>query len=354
MEGLDSSPKEPQSWAQADVGPRRMLLIGRLHEKVHHVLEQHLMEHRLTPGLVLLESTLAAAFRISRAPVQMALRRLHEEGHIHRFGGRGYVVPARPGEPLVPVRANPTLAGLNATLAQDSPEEIARAGWTRISIETQRAIEAAIPFGRFRLSETLMAAHFDVSRTVVRDVLGRIHERGLIAKDERSHWLVGPLTDGGLRDMYEARIILEPAALRRASAMLDRTTLTRMLARVETARAQLPRVEPAVMEQIDHDLHIDCVQNIGNRYLADLVQRTQASLTASHMLTRYLEWGIESGSITEHALVFEALLQNATDAAAEALKTHLERSLDRALTQLKVISVIPLPEMPEYLVPSPP
>jgi DNA-binding GntR family transcriptional regulator len=313
-----------------------MSLSGRLHEKVHQVLEQHLLEHRLTPGLVLLESTIAEAFRVSRAPVQMALRRLHEEGHIQRFEGRGYVVPVAPGAALVPVRANPTLAGLDVSLTRETTEEIARSGWTRIAAETQRAIEAAVPFGRFRLSETLMAVHFNVSRTVVRDVLGRIHERGLITKDERSHWLVGPLTDAGLRDMYEARIIL------------------RMLERVEVARTQLPRVEPALMEQIDHDLHVDCVQNIGNRYLADLIQRTQASLTASHMLTRYLEWGIESGSITEHALVFEALLQGATDAAAAALKTHLERSLDRALTQLKVISVIPLPEMPKYFVPSPP
>jgi len=254
----------------------------------------------------------------------------------------------------VPMRANPILAGLDVTLTRENPEELARAGWARIAAETQRAIEAAVPFGRFRLSETLMAAHFNVSRTVVRDVLGRIHERGLITKDERSHWLVGPLTDSGLRDMYEARIILEPAALGRAAATLDRVTLSPMLERVERARAQLPRVEPALMEQIDRDLHVDCVQNIGNRYLADLIQRTQASLTASHMLTRYLEWGIESGSITEHALVFEALLQGATEVAAAALKTHLERSLDRALTQLKVISVIPLPEMPKYFVPSPP
>ena len=344
----------PKVWGPLGVQPRRMSLSARLHEKVHQVLEQHLLEHRLTPGLVLLESTIADAFRVSRAPVQMALRRLHEEGHIQRFEGRGYVVPPGAGAPLIPVRANPTVAGLDVSLTRETTEELARGSGTRIAAETQRAIEAAVPFGRFRLSETLMAVHFNVSRTVVRDVLGRIHERGLISKDERSHWLVGPLTDGGLRDMYEARIILEPAALRRAAAALDRSTLLRMLERVEVARTQLPRVEPSLMEQIDHDLHVDCVQNIGNRYLADLIQRTQASLTASHMLTRYLEWGIESGSITEHALVFEGLLQGATEAAAAALKTHLERSLDRALTQLKVISVIPLPEMPKYFVPSPP
>jgi DNA-binding GntR family transcriptional regulator len=321
---------------------------------VHQVLEQHLVEHRLPPGLVLLESTLAEAFRVSRAPVQMALKRLHEMGLIQRFEGRGYVVPAASGAIVAPLRINPTQAGLDVTLAADTTDDAARAGWARIAAEVQPVIEAAGPFGRFRLSETLMASHFKVSRTVVRDVLGRMHERGLISKDDRSHWLVGPLTDSGLRDMYEARIVLEPAALRQAAATLDRAMLQEMLDRVGTARDQLPRVEPALMEQIDHDLHVTCVQNIGNRYLVDLIRRTQASLAASHRLTRLLEWGIESGSITEHALVFEALMQGATESAAAALRTHLQRSLERARTQLKVVSVLAIPEMPEYLVSDPP
>ncbi|HEX3982690.1 MAG TPA: GntR family transcriptional regulator [Acidisoma sp.] len=321
---------------------------------MHQVLEQHLLEHRLPAGLILIESTLAEAFRVSRAPVQMALKRLHETGLISRFEGRGYIVPAAEGRAAPPLRISPTQAGLDVSLGADHAEDTARAGWVRIATEVQREIEAAGPFGRFRLSETLMASHFKVSRTVVRDVLGRMHERGLISKDDRSHWLVGPLTDSGLCDMYEARIVLEPAALQQAAATLDRAMLLQMLERVEAARAQLPRVEPALMEQIDHDLHVDCVQNIGNRYLVDLIQRTQASLAASHRLTRLLEWGIESGSITEHALVFEALLQGATEAAAAALKTHLQRSLERARTQLKVISVIAVPGMPDYLVPDPP
>ena len=329
-------------------------LSSKLHEKVHHSLEQHLLGHRLPAGLVLLESTLADAFRVSRAPVQMALKRLHEAGLICRFEGRGYVVPGADGAAVTPLRINPTVAGLDVTLAAEHAEETARASWVRIATEVQRVIEAAGPFGRFRLSETLMAAHFKVSRTVVRDVLGRMHERGLISRDDRSHWLVGPLTDSGLCEMYEARIVLEPAALQQAAATLDRAVLQQMLERVEAARVQLPRVEPDLMEQIDHDLHVDCVLNISNRYLVDLIQRTQASLAASHRLTRLLEWGIESGSITEHALVFEALLQGATEAAAAALKTHLQRSLERARTQLKVVSVIALPELPEYLVPDPP
>jgi DNA-binding GntR family transcriptional regulator len=326
----------------------------RLHDKVYQVLELHLVQHRLTPGLVLLEGAIAEAFRVSRAPVQMALRRLHRAGHVQRFEGRGYVVLAAAGTPLVPIRSSLSLSGLDVSILPRTPQDNSRAGWTRVAADTQRTIEAAEPFGRFRLSESRMASHFGVSRTVVRDVLGRLHERGIITKDERSHWLVGPLTDASLREMYEARIILEPAALRQAAGRLDRATLAAMLERVEMARTQLPRVDPTLMEQIDQDLHVDCVQHIGNRHLIDLIQRSHASLKASHMLTRFLEWGIESGSVTEHALIFEALLQGATEAGAEALKVHLERSLERALTQLKVISVVPLPTFPRYLVESPP
>jgi DNA-binding GntR family transcriptional regulator len=329
-------------------------LSTRLHDKVYQVLEWHLIQHRLTPGLVLLEGAIAEAFRVSRAPVQMALRRLHAAGLVQRFEGRGYVVPAAAGTPLMPVRSSLSLSGLDVSILSQKPQDNGRASWARVAAETRRAIEAAEPFGRFRLSESRMAAHFNVSRTVIRDVLGRLHERAIITKDERSHWLVGPLTDAGLREMYEARIILEPAALRQAAAGLDRATLAPMLERVEIARTQLPRVDPTLMEQIDQDLHVDCVQHIGNRHLIELIQRSHASLKASHMLTRFLEWGIESGSVTEHALVFEALLQGATDAAAAALKVHLERSLERALTQLKVLSVVPLPSFPRYLVGSPP
>jgi hypothetical protein len=47
-------------------------------------------------------------------------------------------------------------------------------------------------------------------------------------------------------------------------------------------------------------------------------------LAARHRLSRSLGRGIEAGSITAHAVVFEALLQGATEAVAAGLKTHLE------------------------------
>ena len=54
------------------------------------------------------------------------------------------------------------------------------------------AVAACLIFGEYRIIETEIASHFNVSRTVVRDVLGRLQERGLVRKSQSSRWLAGP------------------------------------------------------------------------------------------------------------------------------------------------------------------
>ena len=59
---------------------------------------------------------------------------------------------------------------------------VGKANWERIYEEVERTPSRSLIFGRYRIIEALMAEEFDVSRTVVRDVLGRLQERGLVQK----------------------------------------------------------------------------------------------------------------------------------------------------------------------------
>ena len=81
--------------------------------------------------------------------------------------------------------------------------------------EVEQAVSACLVFGEFRMVEAEVAAHFYVSRTVIRDVLGRLQERGLLRKTQSSRWIAGPLTAHALKERYDLRGILEPAALMR-------------------------------------------------------------------------------------------------------------------------------------------
>jgi DNA-binding GntR family transcriptional regulator len=143
------------------------------------------------------------------ARVQRALELMAQEGLVHRFNGRGYLVGAA-SSGLEPIRVN--LLTLNLDVSGDIQDYAQRAAWQRIYGEVADRVVACCPFGAYKISESVMCSHFDVSRTVVRDVLNRLNHDGLIEKDRWSHWTAGPLTSRDVKEHFEIRALLEPAA----------------------------------------------------------------------------------------------------------------------------------------------
>lgn len=67
------------------------------------------------------------------------------------------------------------------------------------------------------LQEAGLAAQLGVSRTPVREALGRLASEGLLGTHGRS-FVVPVLTETDVDDIYELRLLLEPEALRQAAA----------------------------------------------------------------------------------------------------------------------------------------
>jgi DNA-binding GntR family transcriptional regulator len=320
-----------------------------LYEIVYRVLHAHIAERKLPEGLVLLEGPIAEVFEVSRAPVNRALRRLHEEGVIQRFEGRGYLVPGRAGE-TQPLRVDVREAGL--TLPATIGEELGqRTSWERIYDAIEAEVGAALPFGRYRILESRLAERYGVSRTVAREVLGRMQERGLVEKGQRPHWIVGPLTAQAMRELYQMRRLLEPAALTEAAGRLAPEQVAGYLERLNEIAERFPNVDSETIGSLDDDLHGACVLNIENGRLKVAIQQCHLPLVTNLTFLEYLGLPDDLPELQEHRLVFELLLAGSVTAAAAALDDHLARSLDRALQRLQVLSVIPTPDVPDYLIP---
>ncbi|MCS6067976.1 GntR family transcriptional regulator [Klebsiella variicola subsp. variicola] len=60
------------------------------------------------------------------------------------------------------------------------------------------------------------AQYYNVSRSVIRESLMRLRDKGLVEKEPYSQWLTGPLTAREIADHFEIRASLEPAALCKA------------------------------------------------------------------------------------------------------------------------------------------
>ncbi len=320
----------------------------RLYKLVYRVLRNHLEADELPEGMVLLEGPMADFFGTSRAPVQKALRMLNDENLILRFEGRGYVV-ARNGRRPEPIRMDIRQSGL--TLPRDIDEAMkSRSSWQRIYGGIEQEVAAAAAFGHYRIHEARLASLFQVSRTVARDVLGRLHERGLVQKTSSSRWVAGPLTATSIKEMYEIRKLLEPAALIRAAPHLDRAVLTDMRDRMLALERDHADLTPELLHQFDLFLHVECLLKTDNKRMASVIRQNQLPVATAQTFQQYLRLSDESATLSEHRLVVELLIKESVDAAAAALVAHLESAQKRTLARLKVFSVVPAPQFSPFLV----
>jgi putative spermidine/putrescine transport system substrate-binding protein len=334
---FDAMPPQPADLEEAAGKP--------YYEIVRDELARNIALARLWRGVVLLEGPIATRLGVSRGPVKRALELLAEDGLVTRFGGRGYVV-GNPGDDAKPIRVN--LLTLDLEVSGDIQDYAQRATWQRIYGDVAESVVACTPFGAYQISESAMCAHFEVSRTVARDVLARLNHDGLIEKDRWSHWTAGPLTARDVREHYEMRQLLEPAALRLAAPSLRPDDLKAMRSRIEAARLV---TSPGGVEALERDLHETCLAPVANRRLVAGIRQSRAPDVINRLFSQYFAVSDRATALDEHDRVLSLVMKGDADGAAEALKIHLEFERERTRARLKVLSVLTAWKVAPYLQP---
>lgn len=315
----------------------------RRYEIAEDVLRTNIAEGILPAGLVLLEGPIADILQISRAPVQRALQTLEAEGLVHRFKGRGYLVGSG-ATALEPNRTDIKTLGL--IIPQHADEALqSRSSWERIYNIVERDVAGCVVFGQYRIIEIELANHFNVSRTVVRDVLTRLRERGLVRKNQSSHWIAGPLTAQTVKDHFVLRGMLEPQALLSGAAHIDRDALTRLFNRLIELEQRHAMDFLKDLEDIQARFINTCVLSTPNERLQDLIRNNLLPVTATGRLLARLGLPGDPTVITELRLIVELLIRGATGAAAAMLETHLEATVNRTIAQMKIVAIIPGPSV---------
>ncbi len=316
----------------------------RRHELVERVLRANIARGHLPRGLVLLEAPLAAVLQTSRAPVQRALRQLERDDLVHRFGGRGYLV-GRAASKASPLRADLRELGLQVSEEMDEALQT-RGSWERIAADLEDAVSSCLAFGEFRMVEAEVAAHFNVSRTVIRDVLGRMQERGLIRKTQSSRWIAGPLTAQALRERYDLRGILEPAAMLAAAPSLDRAALAALRERTGAAGGS----RDASAEPFAQFIAL-CVLAAPNGTLGTMIRQNLVVLDAAARSLARLGLPPDDAALAELRVTMDLLLNGSVAAAAEWWRDHLRAACRRSIAQLKIVAILDRPQaVPSYLV----
>lgn len=300
----------------------------------------------LPHGARLTVASVAQRLNVSRSPVVRAMDNLVQAAVLTPRGRAGYVVG-----PLQGAAGGQVVNLFSLPVALPETDDLlnAPAEWERVLAEVAGAVQGCIPFGIYQVSESAMCEHFAVSRTVTREVLARLHERGILAKDRASHWVAGPLSARSLDEQHELRRLVEPAALQQACLHLPKPVLAGMVARLAAAAATGPTIAPTVMEALEADLHDTCLAAQPNRRIAVAIGHLQAARVVNRLFATHVVQHDESDLLAEHRLVLDHVRLGDAGGAATALRYHLDADHQRTRDRLKVLSVFADPAVSPYL-----
>lgn len=301
------------------------------YELITRVLRHNIENGHLPQGIVLLEGPISAIMQTSRMPVQAALRQLLEEGLIHRFDGRGYLVGS--GDvPLTPLRRD--IRDLDLDISKDVDDALQTRGtWRHVYDQVEEEVASCQIFGEFRIIETELSDYLGVSRTVVRDVLARLQERGLIRKNASSHWIAGPLTARTVREKFELREIMEPAALRMATPFIRYAEVEALLDKIGS--------DPGISSETLGDALLElCIAQAPNTALVEMIRSNRLLLSAVDRALTVLGLPPDATMIEQYQTLFDLIARHPIDSAAEYLRDHLSIIARRYLARMKIVAVI--------------
>jgi DNA-binding GntR family transcriptional regulator len=309
-------------------GPVATGAAPRLYEQAREILAAGIERGAISPGEQLSVAEVARRFGISRSPARQALSALEGRGLVVRAGRTGYRVSARDRPAATSVKdAAPVSSAL-------SPGR----SWERIYREVETALVARMAFGSWHVVENDLAKFYGVSRTVARDVLARLQQRGIVRKDRRSRWYVPGLGRTYVAELYEMRAVLEPVALVDAAKVAPPPVIARLSRHLEEAIADADALDAAALDSLETELHVTFLGYGQNRTLIQALGSYQSLLAAHSYLYRTAPRLYPTEPfLPEHLAVAERLAAGRVDEAGIALAGHLRQSLERALNRIDVV-----------------
>lgn len=178
-----------------------------------------------------------------------------------------------------------------------------------------------------RFSEGEVAERMAASRTPVRQALYRLEREGYLEVYFRSGWQVKPFDFAHFEELYDVRIVLEQAAVKRlcdreageTPALLDE------LKRIWMVAPEQRLTDGREVSRLDERFHCQLVEATGNREMARLHGEVSEKIRIIRRLD-FTQTPRVQATYDEHARILGAILSRRCEEAQLLLKAHIEVS----------------------------
>lgn len=177
------------------------------------------------------------------------------------------------------------------------------------------------------LNEDTLCKELNMSRTPVRDALGRLEQEGLLEILPKKGILVTPFSMKDIDMVYECRILLEPYIIRKYCQDLSEDILKQLTMYLEKEQeCSTPVCQDTY--HWDNEFHQCLIWQCPNDYFKKIYDDMHSQSTRMRVMCGTVSQERIRETIEEHRKILEALKNNNADEAAENMKKHLLRSRD--------------------------
>ncbi|GAA3738254.1 GntR family transcriptional regulator [Streptomyces tremellae] len=177
------------------------------------------------------------------------------------------------------------------------------------------------------LLETVLCKRFGVSRTPIREALGRLAQDGYIERSTRG-FRVRLRSPEEILDIYEARIALESTSAALAAERRTEFDLVRLTHLMDERRT----AERPEFKRLNDQWHRALREAAHNTAIADLLGRLDSLLVI--YAARGAAFSHSDPTVVEHDSILEAVRAGDAEAARAAMTVHLERMRDLRVESL--------------------
>ena len=181
------------------------------------------------------------------------------------------------------------------------------------------------------LAEVEQSLRLGVSRTPLREALGRLAADGLVVQASARVTVVSDIDAGDIRELFEVRRALEETAARLAADRGDRGVFAALAEEfAETDATARPDAYYALIARFDAALDAA----VSNDYLTAALRTVRTHLVRVRRLARDNPARL-AASVSEHRLIAAAIAAGDGDLAAHATHVHLHNALVAILESLE-------------------
>jgi len=188
----------------------------------------------------------------------------------------------------------------------------------------ERLINCVYEPGSF-LNEAQLAANLGLSRTPIREAINRLESEGFVKVMPKKGIYVTDIQLSDVLQIFQARIEIEPVALRMAAPHLPMDELLKFRG---VFTRDFPDVENGF--RLDTAMHLFIIEHCGNLYIIDMMHKVFDNNTKVVIASKQNLVQIHDARL-EHLEIINTLIEKKYEKAEDLMRTHVETCRRAAL-----------------------